>query len=101
MLGLRTKKENAERLRRFLSERALLSKEYKIFRGNSYIYFPLTAGPDEKDVEKVKVLGRRPPAGASSRSGGGRATRTCYGGSGTSSRARRLRDTTSWATSRS
>jgi tRNA (guanine37-N1)-methyltransferase len=57
MLSVRVKKQNAERLRRLLSERGTLSKEYKIFRGNSYIYFPLTSALDGKDAPALKKLG--------------------------------------------
>jgi tRNA (guanine37-N1)-methyltransferase len=59
MLGLRVRKENAERLRRLLNDRALLSNEYKIFRGNFYIYFPLSASPDGKDAAALRVLGAK------------------------------------------
>lgn len=57
MPGVRVRKENAERLRRFLSERALLSRDYKIFGGNLYIYFPLTAEPDASAARALKGMG--------------------------------------------
>jgi tRNA (guanine37-N1)-methyltransferase len=57
MLGIKVKKENAERLRRILNERGWLSKEYKIFGGNLYIYFPLTAPPDVKHAGALRALG--------------------------------------------
>lgn len=57
MLGARVRKENAERLRRFLSDRALLSSGYKIFRGNLYIYFPLASEPDAEAARALKGMG--------------------------------------------
>jgi tRNA (guanine37-N1)-methyltransferase len=57
MPGVRVRKENAERLRRFLSERGMLSKEYRIFRGNFYIYFPLNSRPDVKEAQALRRMG--------------------------------------------
>ena len=54
MLGLRVKKHNAEKARRYLERHAQLSINHKLIGSNSFIYLPINEGTDRKSLEKAR-----------------------------------------------
>lgn len=56
MLGIRTGHAGAEAIRKYLKERKLLDKRYRIIRRNSFIYFPILRSPTY--AEKSTIVRR-------------------------------------------
>ncbi len=57
MEGIKANPQNAEKTRLYLKKHKLLAERYKVFRKDSFIYFPITCAPAAADVKALRRIG--------------------------------------------